>query len=432
MIKNLILTSALVAAATLGAAAQETLYLVKGDRVVGKYSVEDVDYATFKLPEGVIDAPIWITADAVGKNFISYTVNTTSENTMYVHSLVSDYLLDYYAMDAAGIYFDELDDTDKELLIKDLLPYTNAFVATGSKSFTFNDYTSVDGGYPVTVTPGTPFHICVLEINANTQMPLDLLVTERVSTQAPGESSATFNVTFNCQNESGLQFDFSGSDDILYVTTIYGPKALMEMCIELYGKDRTFTMFGQIYTIASLQGAENSTWPLDGSGEYLMLARAYDIKGDMKEVSVTAVGDAQTGIGPEISITSRDKSTGHVSLGFEISPSNVEEAYVRMLGMNDTDDRLNAGYELHELAMGGDAIDITNDINTKGEYTFTSDDVDDTWHSIIIYAKNSDGRTTLRTDFITLDGAEWYEYNPVHAPKKAPAFKVGMNPTIKK
>lgn len=32
----------------------ESLYLVKDNHVVGKYGVNDVDYITFNLPEGVI------------------------------------------------------------------------------------------------------------------------------------------------------------------------------------------------------------------------------------------------------------------------------------------------------------------------------------------------------------------------------------------
>ena len=39
------------------ASAQETMYLIKGDKVVGKYAVADVDYAAFTLPEGVQDLP---------------------------------------------------------------------------------------------------------------------------------------------------------------------------------------------------------------------------------------------------------------------------------------------------------------------------------------------------------------------------------------
>lgn len=52
--KKYILPLALLTLAATGYA-QENLYLVKGDKVVAKYPVTAVDYATFSLPEGVID-----------------------------------------------------------------------------------------------------------------------------------------------------------------------------------------------------------------------------------------------------------------------------------------------------------------------------------------------------------------------------------------
>lgn len=50
-----VLTFTLALALSLGAYAQEKMYLIKGNEVVAKYNVGDVDYATFHLPEGVID-----------------------------------------------------------------------------------------------------------------------------------------------------------------------------------------------------------------------------------------------------------------------------------------------------------------------------------------------------------------------------------------
>lgn len=54
MYKN-ILVAALAASLSLGAFAQEKMYLIKGNEVVAKYNVNDVDYVSFELPQGVID-----------------------------------------------------------------------------------------------------------------------------------------------------------------------------------------------------------------------------------------------------------------------------------------------------------------------------------------------------------------------------------------
>lgn len=47
--------AAACALTVLALAAEETIYLIKGDQVVAKYTTDQVDYATFKLPEGVTD-----------------------------------------------------------------------------------------------------------------------------------------------------------------------------------------------------------------------------------------------------------------------------------------------------------------------------------------------------------------------------------------
>ena len=52
---KLYLAAALAMTISLGAVAQEKVYLIKGNEVVAKYNVQDVDYVSFHLPEGVVD-----------------------------------------------------------------------------------------------------------------------------------------------------------------------------------------------------------------------------------------------------------------------------------------------------------------------------------------------------------------------------------------
>lgn len=85
---------------------------------------------------------------------------------------------------------------------------------------------------------------------------------------------------------------------------------------------------------------------------------------------------------------------------------------------NFVDDRVNMGYTLSEVAMGGDATDITNAINTTGEYTFESNEVGEAWMSILIYAKDKDGgKTVQRINFNSHPDSEWSIPVPVHGPK---------------
>ena len=52
---KLYLAAALAMTISLGAVAQEKVYLIKGNEVVAKYDVKDVDYVSFHLPDGVVD-----------------------------------------------------------------------------------------------------------------------------------------------------------------------------------------------------------------------------------------------------------------------------------------------------------------------------------------------------------------------------------------
>lgn len=49
------ITAALALVVAMGVSAQEKVYLIKGNEVVAKYNVSDVDYVSFHLPEGVKD-----------------------------------------------------------------------------------------------------------------------------------------------------------------------------------------------------------------------------------------------------------------------------------------------------------------------------------------------------------------------------------------
>lgn len=447
MIKKSII-AAVMTVATLGAAAQQghdTMYLVKGDRVVGKYNVEDVDYATFSLPEGVADDNIWLGVDKVGKNTVTYTVNTVNDFTAYAHNILSYYEVNYMAMDAAGESWESLGDEDKNYILQYTLSY-NAYVGAGTKSYTQTDWmldnTGDDSRF--NVTPGTRYFLCAWEIDPVSGAPLDTFVWEEIKTEDPAASPAALDLSFLRFNEEGAAFSITAGSEMSYVVTCWGFKDGMKFYEEVYGLDFLLGTFGQRWAVDFLQGdgdlrpgIENATWPTDGPGEYILYVRGYDMNGDVVDKEITVVYEEEKVGGPEITIFSKEKSDGHVKINFEIAPSNVEEAYVRMLDENTVDDRLNMGYELHEIAMGGDAADITSAINTTGEYTFESNDVPESWQSILIYAKDKDGkRTTLRINFNTLDQSEWSIYNPVFA---APARKLQVktirnkrNPSIRK
>lgn len=448
MIKQ-ILAATVLASSVLGAFADnhDTMYLIKGSQVVGKYNVTDVDYVSFTLPEGVDDSNISTEIKSIGKNTVTYTISTVNPNIAYAHNILTHYDVNYTALDLMGESFDSLEDEAKQLILKYTLQY-NAYIGIGTQTYTQQDF-QLDGTGPNSrfkVIPGTHYYLCTWEVDpANEYAPLDNFKFKEFDTLAPEESSATFNCVYKETSEYGAIFDFSGND-ICYITTCWGPLSTMELFVNTYGLDYVLGTFGQFWELDFLQdsgdlgeGIPNSIWPIDRSGKYVMYARAFDFEGNCKDIRLELdIQVVSSNEGPSINIFSKQKSNGSVSVNFEITPSNVEEAYVRLCGENFVDDRLNMGYELHEIATGGDAEDITSIINSLGEYTYTNNEVEEEWKALLIYAMDKDGnRTTLRINFFPDDETQWDIYNPVFKTpaKKLPAIKhiTGKrNPSIRR
>lgn len=435
-LKNIVVS--LLAAATLSMSAQtaenNTMYLIKGDRVVGKYGVDQVDYASFKLPQGVIDEPIWINVDNVGKNFVTYTVNTLEKTTAYAHGLVPYYEANYLALDAFGASYDELSEENKQQVLQSYLPYVG-YLGVGTITATMNDYSEDGLGGRFSVRPDNKYLLCAWEVDPVTQAPLDLFVSTEFQTLPPAESSAMLNVSFKRQNEEGLAFNITGSSDILYVVTCYGIKSVMEAYVDVYGMDFLMGTFGQAMSLDALQGEgdlgngiEAATWPAYESGEYVLYVRGYDTEGNMCEAEASATYEGQETEAPQINILDRSKSIdGKVMVKFEVVPSNVSEAYVRLMTENDVDDSVNDGWKLYELASSSQATDIYDEIRATGEYTFTADNLGEEWYSLLIYVRDTDGaRTVQRISFNTEPSSEWYDYNPVHANSLRKAARRGM------
>lgn len=440
---NRIILSAAVVLAALGASAEnETMYLVKGDRVVSKYAAGAVDYITFNLPDNVMDEALWLTVDKVGKNRVTYTVNTAGANVAYAHNLLSYYDVNYTAMDMFG---DMLENLDEESFLA-CLQYTlstNAFVGIGKSTYTQNDFQQYDPSsemYRFKVTPGTKYYLCAWEVDPATTEPLETFVFTELTTEKPEEVDLNLNVTIAGYNDYGMIMNFTGFPSILYVTTCWGMKGQMEAYEKVYGRDFLMGTFGQNWSMDFLAGTgdmepgiENATWPVYDAGEYIMYVNAYDSEGNVQEKTFVFEYTSSTGEEvPVVTIFSKEKGAGFVKVNFEIAPSNVEEAYVRLCTENFVDDRLNMGYTYPEVSMGGTSIDITHEINTTGEYTFTETDLEEQWYALLIYAKaKTGGVTTLRVNFYPEDNSDsdWSIYPPFHSPAQK---RIGKIKTIRR
>lgn len=408
MIKKLLSMIIMVAAFAATGMAQENMYLIKGNQVVAKYSVDDVDYVSFKLPEGVTENQVTVNIDEAGKNYFTYTVKTLSPTKEYVHYFVQKSMIDIYLLTYYGTTVENSDPELVKMMLKNYL--YSGFLAAGTSSYTIRDG-ETDGIEDFDVIAGTDYFVMACDLDATGENLGDNFDYKLVTTEPAGRSAGTVSVTYAGLNEKGeAMFDFTASDDITKICTMYGLKSALESFITAYGFDYTmFTYAGRFAPDALIPG-DGSGWPVNDEADYVMYVVGIDANGDQTEVQkveMHIVPPTPEQAGPQIKIFSKEKSAGKVRVNFEISPSNVTEACVRLMDENDCDDRLNAGYTLPELAAGGDAIDITNKINTEGEYTYVNDEVPTRWNSLLIMAKNDEGTTITRMNFWPDTESEW-------------------------
>lgn len=399
MIKKIFLAIMLVAGFAAESKAQEMMYLIKGNQVVAKYSTDDVDYISFKLPEGVKEDEVIINVTETGKNYITYNIKTIIPTKSYIHyfmqeNIVNLYLLSYYGKDINTASEEEFNAIIRTLLY-------DGFLSTGSNTFTFRDG-DTDGFGKYEILAGQRYIIAAADMNETMDAFGENLYYTIAETLPAERSQGTLNVSYEgLTEESNSLFKFEASDDIVKIYTMYGFKENLDYFINEYGLEDAITTFAGYFPPSELEN-DTQGWQIDGEADYSMYALGVDANGDWTEiqsVTVHIVPPVKETVGPQIKIFSKEKSEGHVSVNFEIAPSNVDEAYVRLMGENDCDNYINMGYTLPELAAGGDATDITNDIHKTGEYTYTNNEVPERWNSLLIMAKNEEGTTVTRINF---------------------------------
>lgn len=222
MIKRILLAMMLVAGMADISMAQENMYLIKGNQVVAKYNVDDVDYVSFSLPEGVTESAFNINIDEVTKNSFTYTIKTLSPNKQYIHSFLEKTLVDITLM---SYYGTNMDNTDPEIvnnLLKNQL--YNGFFAAGTDSYKVYDGGRI-GDETINITAGQTYIILVADLNTMTNDLGDDFTYATVTTQTADRSTGTLGVAYNGLNERGeAMFSFNISSEITKVYTMYSTK----------------------------------------------------------------------------------------------------------------------------------------------------------------------------------------------------------------
>ena len=429
MTKRLLSLLALSAGLSSTAFAQEYLYLIKGTQVVAKYPVSDVDYMTFQLPDGVKEAKdVEVEVANAGKNYITYMVVTLQSSEQYAHTAVSASVLNYVLQEYFSTTLEAASESDIESALRSIL-YSYGYLAKGSQVFTMKDGEVDDNDDTFTVLAGETYYVVACNV-VNDDLGETISYATVTTTEAE-QSKETVAVSYTgLSSDGGASFSIVPSDGITAFYTLFGYKDTLEPYIQQYGIKYTALSFGERWTPAEWK-SNPATWSIKGEADYTLYVLGIDSEGDRTEASASAhiVPDTSETTAPTIKVATKSKGNGAVSVNFEVTPSNVTEVYVNLLEENTVESKLNRGFTLSDLAAGATALDITNEINTNGEYTYTNSSVDSGWQTLLISAKSKEGDVTvLRLNFNAHVDSDWEETTTVITDSSVSSVK----PTFRK
>ena len=356
MRKKIITTAILLGATVLSMNAQNNVYLMKGDKIVAQYAIDDIDYLSFKRPEGEIEGTVALTAVETGKNFLKYNVKTAEKDQYYGHGFFQSQTIDRMLRTYYDTNINEVDDATLKKVIKSLLA-NYGFLDKGNKTYTIKNGDNDGNGTDYFIPGGQDFYVATVNITN---------VDEQGGTM--GDEISVIKMTTN------VMFSF-GSPITAQDWNTYGSQA---------------------------------AWGLDDENDYVMSVLGIDADGDWvkaKDEQHIVISNDKC---PKVNVLSKEASDGNVKVTFEITPSNVSAAHVRLMPDNDVVDELNQNKTLDQIAVEGDATDIKADINYYGEYTFSKEDVERGWYSLLISGTDENGTNVTRLIFHThLENAEW-------------------------
>ncbi len=430
MTKRIFSLLMLLVALTATAFAQEKLYLMKGDKAVASYNTDEIDYVTFHRPANVQpQAAFTITPKSAGKTFLSFRVTAKDEAQTYAASWVPacqvDYMLQY-------IYGKNLETTDSATLQTVLrrLVLTSATTAKGSQTFTISNGKTLDSGVQPVIAPGQDYFVAAVDVDEDYNIGTDLYYAT-MHTSDPDQSKETVSVAYKGLNSDGnAMFDIVASSGIKTFYAVFGSDKSLQQYVGTLGYDGALITLGYSFTPEEWNeySDEDRAWEIDGEDDYSLYVLAVDANGDTLMAQTTEHIQGENAYGtPKIEILSKEAANGNVKVNFEITPSNVSKATVRLMKENDVSDALNEGKTLLDLAYDAEATDITSAINSAGEYTFSQSDIARGWYTLLVCGTNDKGATVMQAGFHShLSDATW-EVNSTPFPNVATSASKCLN-----
>lgn len=435
MIKKIFTLLALFSAMTATTYAQETLYLMKGDKTVASYKTDEIDYVTFHRPaEAHPTTTFTITPKGEGKDYLSFRIAAQDENQSYLYSWIPKCQVEYVLQQLN----DETIETADDVTLKSALRYLvgiSYVVTKGSQTCTVKNGEDDAEGTPMFVAPGQDYYIVAVDVDEDIKLGSSLTYIT-MKTADPTRSSESLSVAYNGLNSEGnALFQITPSSGIKTFYAVFGKDKALQQWAATMGQTEMLLTLGYYFTPAEWNSysEEDRAWEIDGEDDYSLYVLAVDAKGDTLMAQCTQHIQGENAYDtPKIELLSKEASDGTVKACFEITPSNVTGATVRLMKEDDVSNQLNAGKTLLELATSDEATDITSEINSAGEYTFSQTDLSRGWYTLLVSGTNDKGSTVMQASFHShLSDATW-EVNNTAFPNQSTAVAKPFNNVSKK
>lgn len=414
MKKAIFATAILAGTASLGVNAQENVYLVKGGKVVAQYPVSGVDYMSFKLPEGAELADSVVpSAVETGKNYIKYAVKTKEKDGYYGHAFFQAQTIDLLLR----TYYDATIETVGQTTLKEILKRLVAnygYLGQGDQTFTIKNGANDGDGTDFFIPGGQDFYVATVNVTSVTDEGATVgneVNFVRLTTKTPDESNEAVSVEYaGVDTDGNAAYNISLGDNIKTMYALLGSKKKVDQFESIYGYD--YMMFTSATALTASDWTKyyngKNVWEVSDEDDYVMNVLAVDANGDWVKASAENHITVGQGDCPKVNVLSKEAADGSVKVNFEITPSNVTSAHVRLMTDNDLSNELNKDKTLDQIAAEGDAEDITSTINYAGEYTFKKDNLDRGWYTLLISGTDKNGTTVTKASFHShLANASW-------------------------
>ncbi len=443
--KKYILSALMIAAASLYTTtyAQQKVNLNLGDNTVATVELAEDDYISFGRPEGVPEQKnVEIAKTDVGKNYVTYKVETKQANKLYVHMLLKKSYVDLLYMQLnSGATLDETNEDAMKAIFKTLIYANNAETGTGTQTYTYTNGEKDESGVTQFIPSGQDYYIvtCGVTVTSGDNASLDDDMTwVKVHTTNPAESSQTLSVEYKGLDANGNAFfDVQSGEDIKTLHMVLGTAKSIDEFITLYGYDYMMFTQGTDFTRdqwIELGNDNEQVWSISKEGDYSFYVLGIDKDGNWVKAQVLNqhIKPLSSNDCPEVSITnymsgdSNEDGVGEVAVRYEIKTKaeSIKKAKLLVMKENSWDNALNeymksGNYDKPSDAWAvcvensTDATDVTDGVKELGntftfKRSFTADERG--WYVIVFAVTDDYGTTVTRASFnshMDSNNAQW-------------------------